>query len=157
MECNPGLNPTHLVLEKRRLPNLIVSQNIQIHPFLGHHKLPPTARPTAIHPVQKLLNHLLISANKILHHPVLAPELQLIPEIRQFTLRQSLRGHEGLGRRGVRRRDAEDGGDQGRVPLRDAVDGGATPVVAAEDETRDVDVAGEGGDGVGVGSEGVVL
>jgi hypothetical protein len=40
--------------------------------------------------------------------------------------------------------------------LRDAVDGGAAPVVAAEDELGDADVAGDGGDGVGVGEEAVV-
>lgn len=37
-----------------------------------------------------------------------------------------------------------------------SVDGGAAPVVAAEDELGDVYLAGDGGDGVGVGEEAVV-
>ena len=40
--------------------------------------------------------------------------------------------------------------------MRDAVDGGAAPVVAAEDELGDVELARDGGDGVGVGEEAVV-
>ena len=80
----------------------------------------------------------------------------MIPEIRQFALRQRLRGRERFGRGAVRRGDGEDGGDERGVPLCYSVDGGAAPVVAAEDELGDVYLAGDGGDGVGVGEEAVV-
>ena len=148
---------TDFIFIKRRLPNLIVPQNIQIHSPLRHHKLPPTARPAPIHPVQKLLHQPPISLNKPLHNSIIAAQLQLTAEIRQFAFRQSLCGDEGFGGRVVGRGDGEDGGDEGGVPLGDAVYGGAAPVVAAKDETGDVDLAGEGGDGVGVGEEAVIL
>lgn len=148
---------TDLIFEKRRLPNLIVPQNIQIHPPLRNHKLPPTARPPPIHPIQKLLHKPPVPPNKLLHDPIIAAQLQLIAEIRQFAFGEGFRGDEVLGSRVVGRGDGEDGGDEGGVPLGDAVDGCAAPVMAAEDETGGVDLAGEGSDGVGVGEEAVIF
>jgi hypothetical protein len=149
--------PAHLLLKERILRSLIIPHHIQIHTFLGRHELPPTARPPSIHPIQELLHKLLIIPNELLHHSIIAAKLQLVPEIRQLTLCQS-------PRRSVRPRsstigsgDAEHGSDEVRVPLCDAVDGRSAPVVASEDELWGVDLAGDGGDGVGVGAEAVVL
>jgi hypothetical protein len=80
----------------------------------------------------------------------------LIPKIRQLTLRQRLRRNIRLRRSIVRRGDAENGGDEVWVPLGYAVDRGAAPVMAAEDELRYIQLAGDGGDGVGVRAETVV-
>jgi hypothetical protein len=149
--------PTHLILKERILRNLVIPHNTQIHTFLRRHELPPTARPPSIHPIQKLLHELLVTPNKLLHHSIIAAKLQLIPEIRQLAFCQSPRRRVRSGSGAVGSGDAEHGSDEIRVPLRDAVDGGSAPVVASEDELRGVDLAGDGGDGVGVGAEAVVL
>lgn len=156
MKARDDACPPHLFVEERRLPNLVLPHHVQIHPFLRHHELPPTARSPAIHPIQELLHQPLVIPHKPLHDAPFTAQLQLIPEIRQFALRQRLRGRERFGRGVVRRGDGEHGRDERRVPLRDAVDGRAAPVVAAEDELRDVQLAGDGGDGVGVGQEAVL-
>jgi hypothetical protein len=62
---------THLFVKERRLPNLVVPHDIQIHPFFRNHKFPPTARPSTIHPIQKLLHLPFIPTNKLLHNPIL--------------------------------------------------------------------------------------
>jgi hypothetical protein len=149
--------PTHLILKEWVLRNLIVPHNTQIHTLLRRHELPPTARPPAIHPVQKLLHKHLVIPNKPFHYPVIAAKLQLVPKIWQLAFGQSLRRRVRPRRGTVGSGDAEHGSDEIRVPLCDAVDGGSTPVVASEDELRGVNLAGDGGDGVGVGAEAVVL
>lgn len=47
-------------------------------------------------------------------------------------------------------------GDQVRVPLSDAPDYCTAPIVAADDDPGNADLGSNGGDGVGVGFEGVV-
>lgn len=88
---------------------------------------------------------------------LLASKLQLVPEIRKPAIRKLLSGNERARSGVVGRRNAEDSRDELGVPLRDAIDDGAAPVVAAENDSGGVCLAGDGGYGVGVGEEGVVF
>ncbi len=76
-------------------------------------------------------------------------EMQLVAEVGEAGLDQEAEGFVFRSWREVRRADAEDGGDEGWVVLRHAVDDGAAPVVAAEDDAREAELLGERGDVVG--------
>ena len=84
----------------------------------------------------------------------------LVAEIGEAFRDEDVEGFVFFLRGGVGGADAEDGGDQLRVVLGNAVDDGAAPVVAAQDDAGEAELGGEGGDvggcaGVGVGLEGV--
>jgi hypothetical protein len=148
---------THLIIKERRLPNFVALHYIQIDPILGRHELPPATRPPTVHAPQELRYKLSVITNHLLHNAVLATELKLVAEIRQLTLRQGLCRNESPRSGRVGCRNTEDRCDEFGVPLRNAVDGRTAPVVAAEDELGRVGVACNGGDGVGVGAEAVVV
>lgn len=157
MCCCGKREQTYLVIEERRLPNLILPHNVQVDPLLGRHELPPTTRPTTVHAPQELRHKLSVIANHPLHDTIIATELKLVAEIRQLALRQSFCRDERPRSGRVRRRNAEDGRNELRIPLGNAVNGRTAPVMAAEDELGRVGVACDGGDGVGVGAETVVV
>lgn len=148
---------THLVVEERRLANLIFFHDIHINPLLRRHELPPTTRPPTVHSSQELSHELSIIADHPLHNAILTTELKLVAKIRQLTLCQRFRRSERLRSGRVGRRNAEDRGDELGVPLCDTVDGRSTPVMTTEDELGRVGLACNGGDGVGVGAEAVVV
>lgn len=153
-----GEKTTHLLIQQRRPTHLPLPQHLQIHPLLRRHKSPSTPPHTPPkHPAQKRPHPPLILPDNPLQNPLLTAKLQLVAEIRQSALGELARGDERPRARGVGRRDAEDGGNQVGLPLRHAVDDSAAPVVAAQDDAGRVGGARDGGDGVGMGEEGVVL
>jgi hypothetical protein len=83
--------------------------------------------------------------------------LKLVAEIRQLAFRQSLRRSESPRSGGVGSCNTENRCDELGIPLCNTVDGRTTPVMAAEDELGRVGVACNGGDGVSVGAETVVV
>lgn len=148
---------TYFLIEQRRHANLIFLDSLEIDTLLRTHRCPPTAQPPTIHSCEELAQHPGL-ADRLLHHMVLAAELQLVPKIWQPP-----RVHELLHRvvlvqdSEVRRRHAEDVRDEIRVELGRAVDDRSAPVVAAEDDMGGFDRFGEVGDEVCVVLEGVVV
>lgn len=148
---------TDLVIEVRSLSNLVILQHIQIDTLLRRHELPPTARPPAIHAPQELRHKLSIITDHPLHDPILAAELKLVAEVRQFALHQIFCRSKSLRSGRIWRRNAEDRSDELGVPLCNAIDGRTTPVMAAEDDLGRVGLACNGSDDVGVGAEPVIV
>ena len=111
------MRPDYLFTEQWSHANLIILDQIQIHPNLRIHERLPTLRLAPIQPAQKLPQLRLI-VNNLLDLLVLAAKLKLVSEL--------------------------------RVPLAHTPDDSATPVVAADDDSRDAELLADAGDGVGV-------
>lgn len=88
---------------------------------------------------------------------ILAPELQLVPKLRQRSVDQSFSRDVMLSRTPVRRSDTEHMRHKLWAPLRGPVDYDPSPVVSAEDDFRGADGFGDPGYGVGMILESEVL
>lgn len=117
--------------------------------MLRRHELPPTLRLPAIRAYKKIPHRALI-LHHALHLAILAPKLQLVPELPHPIIDQILRADILLHHFKVRRAHAKHMRHERRLPLRNAIHRRAAPVMAPEHDGLRAEGLRDGLDGVSV-------